>query len=249
VNAVLAAATLAPALALGSFLNVVASRLPVRMSLVHPRSACEGCGQEIRWYDNIPLVSYLALRGRCRTCGSAIGWRTPAVEIATGALLAACVWAFGLTLEAAAAAVFVAALVVISATDIERRIVPNRVVLPAAVGVLVLRLAADPSPEWPLAGLGAATLLLLLALAYPGGMGMGDVKLALLLGVAVGWVVPVALFIGVIAALVPSVVLFVRHGRSARKMAIPFAPFLALGGLVALFAGSQIAHAYLGSFG
>jgi leader peptidase (prepilin peptidase)/N-methyltransferase len=155
------------------------------------------------------------------------------------------VLAFGLTLEAAAAAVFAASLVVISATDLEHRIIPNRVVLPATVVVVALRLIDHPSVEWPAAGLGAALFLLVAALAYPGGMGMGDVKLALLMGVALGRTVPVALFVGMVAALLPSLVLFARHGMKARKMKIPFGPFLALGGLVALFAGHPLLDAYL----
>jgi leader peptidase (prepilin peptidase) / N-methyltransferase len=245
VNAVFAAACFAPALALGSFLNVVASRLPAGGSLVYPGSACDGCGAEIKWYDNVPVVSFLVLRGRCRTCRTAIGWRHPAVEVVTGLLLAGCVLAFGLTLEAAAAAVFAAALVVSSATDLEHRIIPNRVVLPATVAVVALRLVDHPSIEWPAAGLGAALFLFVAALAYPGGMGMGDVKLALLMGVALGRTVPVALFLGMVAALVPSIVLFARHGMKARKMKIPFGPFLALGGLVALFAGHALLDVYL----
>jgi leader peptidase (prepilin peptidase)/N-methyltransferase len=244
-----AAIVFAPALALGSFLNVVASRLPLGGSIVYPGSACDVCSSEIRWYDNVPLLSYLVLRGRCRDCRTPIGWRHPAVEAATAALVVVCVLAYGVTLEAAAAAIFAVALVVVTATDIERRVVPNRVVLPAAAAVLALRLLDHPSLEWPLAGLAAAGFLLAAALAYPGGMGMGDVKLALLMGVALGRVVPVALLVGMISAIVPSVVLFARHGRAARKMAIPFAPFLALGSLVALFAGAALLHAYLGSFG
>jgi len=141
--------------------------------------------------------------------------------------------------------VFAAALVVITATDIERRIIPNRVVLPAAAVVVVLRLVDHPSIEWPLAGLAAAAFLLAAALAYPGGMGMGDVKLALLMGIALGRTVPVALFVGMVAALVPSAVLFVRHGAKARKMKIPFGPFLALGGLIAVFAGHELLGVYL----
>jgi leader peptidase (prepilin peptidase) / N-methyltransferase len=150
-----------------------------------------------------------------------------------------------LSFHTLAAIVFCVALVAISAIDIERRIVPNRIVLPAALVVLALQLAWKPSIEWPVAGLGAALFLLLAALAYPAGMGMGDVKLALLLGVMVGRAVPVALLVGMIAALVPSVVLLARHGAAARKMGIPFAPFLAIGGLVALFAGDPIVHWYL----
>jgi leader peptidase (prepilin peptidase) / N-methyltransferase len=245
VNLAYAALVFAPGLAVGSFLNVVASRLPLGRSVAKPRSACPHCGAEIRPRDNVPVVSYLLLRGRCRDCRAAIGWRYPAVELSTALLAAACVADFGLTLRALSGAVFCGALVTISATDIERRIVPNRVVLPAAALVLALQLAWHPSLEWPAAGFGAALFLLLAALAYPGGMGMGDVKLALLLGVAVGRNVPIALMVGMVAALIPSLVLFARHGGAARKMAIPFAPFLALGGVVALFAGHTIVHWYL----
>jgi leader peptidase (prepilin peptidase) / N-methyltransferase len=237
-----------PGLAIGSFLNVVAARLPERRSLLHPRSACRSCLAPIAWYDNVPLVSYVLLRGRCRTCRTPIGPIYPAVELVTAALLAACLVTFGLSLRAAAAAVFCAALVVITATDLTHRIVPNRVVLPAAAIVFVLMTAAEPSPEWAIAGLGAAAFLLLAALAYPGGMGMGDVKLALLMGVALGSTVAVALPLGMIAALVPAVVLLARHGPGARKMAIPFAPFLALGSLIALFAGDALVHAYTSLF-
>jgi leader peptidase (prepilin peptidase)/N-methyltransferase len=182
VGAALGAFVVLPGLALGSFLNVVATRLPERRSLLHPRSACRSCSTQIAWYDNVPLFSYVLLRGRCRTCRTPIGPIYPAVELATAALLAACFVKFGLSLQAAAAAVFCAALVVITATDLTHRIVPNRVVLPAAAIVFVLMTAAEPSPEWAIAGVGAAAFLLVAALAYPGGMGMGDVKLALLMG-------------------------------------------------------------------
>jgi leader peptidase (prepilin peptidase)/N-methyltransferase len=237
-----------PGLAVGSFLNVVASRLPERRSLVRPRSACRSCRTPIAWYDNVPLLSYLLLGGRCRACRTPIGRIYPAVELATSVLLAACVVAFGFTLHALAAAVFCAALVVVTATDLTHRIVPNLVVLPAAAIVCVLMTAVDPSPEWAIAGLGAAAFLLLVALSYPGGMGMGDVKLALLMGVALGRTVAVALPLGMVLALVPAAFLFARHGSGARKMAIPFAPFLALGSVIALFAGDALVHAYTSLF-
>jgi leader peptidase (prepilin peptidase)/N-methyltransferase len=245
-NTAAAAFALVPGLAIGSFLNVVASRLPLKRSLSRPRSACMHCGTEIRSRDNIPVVSYLLLRGRCRSCQAPIGWRYPAVEILTAVLIAACVLDFGLTVRALAACVFCAALVAVSATDLEKRIVPNRVVLPATAVVLALNLVWHPSAVWPIAGLGAGLFFFLAALAYPRGMGMGDVKLALLIGVAVGKPTPVAIFLGMLLALVPSVVLFARHGRAARKMALPFAPFLAIGGLIGLFAGHAILHWYLG---
>lgn len=235
-----------PALAVGSFLNVVAVRVPLKRSVVSPASACMQCGMEIAWYDNIPVVSWLLLRGRCRACGTGISWRYPAVELATALLVAACFWKFGVTWNAAIAAFFCAVLVVLSAIDIDRRIVPNRIVLPAGAVVLAAQTVVHPSVEWLAGGLGASLFLFLAALAYPRGMGMGDVKLALLLGFMTGRSVPIALFAGMVAALVPSAVLFARHGSAARKMAIPFAPFLALGGVLALFWGHSLLDWYSG---
>ena len=243
----LAAAGIAfvPALAIGSFLNVVAARVPLRRSIVSPASACLACGREIAWYDNVPLISWLVLRGRCRHCSAAISWRYPAVELATALLVAASFWKLGLGADAVIGAFFCVVLVVLSAIDLERFIVPNRIVLPAAAVVLVAKTAVHPSVEWLAAGLGASLFLFLAALAYPRGMGMGDVKLALLLGFALGRTVPVAMFAGMLAALLPSLVLIARHGSPGRKMKIPFAPFLAFGGVLALFAGHPLLGLYL----
>src|SRR5437868_2664666 len=237
-----------PGLALGSFLGVVAARVPLRRSIVRPGSACMSCEAPIRWYDNVPVFSYALLRGRCRRCGVRIPPRDLAIELTSSLLLVGCVLAFGFTARAAAAAVACAALVVVTATDLERRIVPNRVVLPAAAAALALQTVAYPSPEWAIGALGAAGFLFVAALAYPGGMGMGDVKLALLLGAMLGRDVTVGLMVGMIAGLVPSLVLVARHGAAARKMGIPFAPFLAFGAVVALFAGHVLLHAYLSTF-
>lgn len=244
----LAAFALAPGLALGSFLNVVAARLPLRRSIVRPRSACPSCGEAIAWRDNMPLLSYALLRGRCRSCVARIPLVYPAVELATALLIAGCVLAFGPSGRAAVAGLFCAVLVAVSATDLEHRMIPNRLVLPAAVVVLLAQTALEPSPQWALGALGASLFLLVAALAYPKGMGMGDVKLALLMGAALGRTVPVALMVGMLAALLPGIALFARHGSAARKMAIPFAPFLALGSVVALFAGERLLDAYLGLF-
>jgi leader peptidase (prepilin peptidase)/N-methyltransferase len=204
------------------------------------------CETAIPWYDNVPLLSYVVLRGRCRRCGTRIPPRDLAIELATALLLVGCVFAFGLTVRAAAAAIACAALVVVTATDLERRIVPNRVVLPAAAAVLALQTVSHPSPAWAIGAIGAAGFLLVAALAYPGGMGMGDVKLALLIGAVLGRITPVGIMLALLLALVPSVVLLVRHGGRARRLAIPFAPFLAAGAVVAIFAGDHILHAYLG---
>jgi leader peptidase (prepilin peptidase)/N-methyltransferase len=248
VDVALAVFALAPGLALGSFLSVVAARLPDRRSLVPPRSVCRSCGRTNAWRDQLPLVGYALARGRCRACGWRIGLLSPALELATALLVAGCILAFGATLRAAAAGVFSCALVVVTATDIERRIVPNRVVLPGTVFVLGLQTASRPSAEWAIAAAAASGFLLLAALAYPAGMGLGDVKLALLMGAALGREVAVALMLAMIAALVPSLVLLARHGSRARKMAIPFAPFLALGSVVALFAGERLLDWYLATF-
>ena len=241
----IAALALAPGLALGSFLNVVAARVPLRRSLVRPGSACMSCGHEIAWYDNVPLFSFAALRGRCRACGVRIPLRYPGVELSSALLAAACVWKFGLHPEALVAAFFCLALVTVSATDLEHHLIPNRIVLPAAAVVLVAQTAVKPSPEWAIAAAGAAAFLLAAALAYPAGMGMGDVKLALLLGAMLGRTVPIALLLGMVSALVPGIVLLARHGGRARKMGIPLGPFLALGAVVALFAGHPLLHAWL----
>ncbi|MBA3426986.1 MAG: prepilin peptidase [Actinobacteria bacterium] len=244
-NSAFAVIALAPGLAIGSFLSVVAARVPEGRSLVFPGSACLSCQSPIAWYDNIPVLSYLVLRGRCRSCAVPIGVAYPLVELATALLVAGCVLGFGLTLDALVAAVFCAALVAVSVTDLKRRIIPNVIVLPAAAVVLAAQTVLHPSAEWAVAAFGAALFLFVAAVAYPGGMGMGDVKLALLLGAMLGRSVTVALMLGMLAALVPAVVLLARHGSAARKMAIPFGPFLAAGGLVALFAGERLLDAYL----
>jgi len=245
VNAVAAAFVFAPALALGSFLNVVAARVPLRRSIVRPPSACMSCNEQIAWYDNVPVLSWILLRGRCRHCKAVIPWVYPGIEIATAALVAGCVLAFGVTLDALVASFFCAVLVVISAIDLEHKIIPNRIVMPAFGIVLVAQTLLHPSPQWALAALGASGFLFVAAVVYPAGMGMGDVKLALLLGAMLGRVVPVGLMLGMLLALIPSVYLLARHGSKARKMGFPFGPFLALGAILALFWGDQLLEAYL----
>ena len=172
--------------------------------------------------------------------------RLPLVALACAALAGASGAVFGFTLEALVGALFCWALVVVTRTDLEHRLIPDRIVLPSAVLVLVLRTIDEPSVAWVLGALGAGVALFLLVLAYPKGMGMGDVKLALLLGAGLGLGVIVALFLGFIAAVVPAIVLLVRHGRAARKQAIPLGPFLALGGVVAFFGGDAILDWYWG---
>jgi leader peptidase (prepilin peptidase) / N-methyltransferase len=160
------------------------------------------------------------------------------------ALAAACFVVFD-PAEAAIGAAGCAVLAAVTATDLERRIVPNRIVVPALAGALLAQTVRDPSFEWLLASLVAGGALFLAALAYPAGMGMGDVKLAAFLGAWLGWEVFAALFVAIVAALLPAIVILARHGRAGRKMGIPFAPFLALGGVVAFFAGEPLLDWYL----
>ena len=247
-NVAAAAFVLAPALALGSFLNVVVARVPARRSLLRPPSSCGSCSREILWRDNIPVLSYVFLKGRCRHCETPISVLYPLVELVAATLIVACVAVFGPTPEAALAAGFCAVLVTLSAIDIQLRIVPNRIVLPAAAAALVLHTVIDPSPEWVVSALAAAGLLFVVVLAHPKGLGMGDVKLTLLLGAVLGASVSVALMLGLFAALVPAAVLVSRHGAAARKMGVPLVPFLASGAVVTLFFGERILDAYLGLF-
>jgi leader peptidase (prepilin peptidase)/N-methyltransferase len=249
-NVALAVFALPPALAVGSFLNVVAARLPEGRSLLHPSSSCRSCGARVAIRDNVPVLSFLLLRGRCRSCGQPISARYPAVELLTGLLVAGCFLRFGLSGEALLAAFFVSVLVVLSAIDAEHRILPDMIVLPSAAIVLAghVALAPDRWLEWTLAPLGASLFLFAALLAYPRGMGMGDVKLCLLLGAMLGKLVLVGLMVGMLAALVPAALLMARHGAAARKMAIPFGPFLAFGAVVALLWGDGLLDAYIGAF-
>jgi leader peptidase (prepilin peptidase)/N-methyltransferase len=197
---------------------------------------------------NVAAAAYVLLRGRCRHCAARISPLYPIVEVTTAALLVACFAVFGLTAWATLAAAFCAVLVVLSVIDLQHRIVPNRIVVPAAGVALVAHTLIDPSLAWLAWSLAASGALFLVVLAYPKGLGMGDVKLALLLGAVLGPSVTVALMLGLFAALVPSVVLLSRHGAGARKMGVPLVPFLSLGAVVALFFGDALLDAYLGLF-
>ena len=169
-----------------------------------------------------------------------------AALVVFGVLAVACLVDFGFSVEALVDIAACAVLVAVTVTDLERRIVPNRIIVPALVAALVVQTVRDPSVEWIVASLGAGAFFLVAALVYPAGLGMGDVKMAAFLGAWLGAPVIVALFLGSIFAVVPALVILARHGRSARKMGIPFAPFLAAGGVVALFAGDGILDWWLG---
>jgi leader peptidase (prepilin peptidase)/N-methyltransferase len=239
-------------LVIGSFLNVVAYRLPRGESLAHPPSRCPSCGAPVKPYDNVPVLSWLLLRGRCRACAAAIGARYPVVEALTGALYALVVaarWddASGIALGI----VLVTVLVPVAIIDFEHRIIPNRITAPAAVAALVIGVALDPDfvPEQLIAGAAAGGFFLLAALAYPRGMGMGDVKLAGVMGLYLGRGVGLAVLVGLVAGALVGAVIMARLGaKEGRKTAVPFGPFLALGGLIAIFAGDAVADAYVNHF-
>jgi leader peptidase (prepilin peptidase)/N-methyltransferase len=235
---------------IGSFLNVVIERVPLRESIVTPRSRCPVCGHAIRPYDNVPLLSWLLLRARCRDCDAPIPARYPLVELTTALAFAAVVVIDGVALRLLVDLPLVALLIAVAAIDLDHRIVPNRLLAPAAVyGFVALALIAPASlPEHLAAGAGAFALLLVAALARPGGMGMGDVKLAGVLGLYLGIAVIPALLVAFAAGAAVGIALMLRHGAAARKRALPFAPFLALGGIVGLLAGSRLIALYASAF-
>lgn len=233
---------------IGSFLTVVAYRVPRSESVVGGRSHCPGCGATIAAYDNVPVVSWFHLRGRSRCCDQAISPRYPLTEILLAILFAGVAVRFrGDVGELALGLVFVSMLVAITLTDLEWRIIPNKILaVTTAIGLAIV-VVADPAslPERAAAAAGAGGVLFVVALAYPGGMGLGDVKLAAAMGVFLGVEVIPAMLIALILGSLVGLAMMARHGAEARKRAIPFGPFLAVGGVTALFAGQALIHAYL----
>jgi leader peptidase (prepilin peptidase) / N-methyltransferase len=248
---VYAITALVAGLVAGSFLNVVAYRLPRGESLVAPGSRCPGCAVAIRAYDNVPVLSWLALRGRCRGCATAISARYPLVELATGLLYAAVALTQNDAVDVVLGLLLVTVLVPVTLIDLEHRILPNRITLPAAVAALVAGLLLDPGlvREQLIAAAAAGGFFFLAAAAYPRGMGMGDVKLAGVLGLYLGRSVAPAILIALVAGVAVGAAIIARKGaREGRRTAVPFGPFLALGGTIAFFAGDRIVDAYLDTF-
>ena len=235
---------------LGSFLNVVAHRLPLKQSVVRPRSRCPHCETQIRSFDNVPVFSWLLLRGRCRDCAHPIPARYPLVEVGTGVLLAGVALSASNLTSLLLGVTLVLLLVPITLIDLDHRIIPNRLTLIGALSAPAILLAAEPAalPEHLVAGLAAGGFLLAAALARPGGMGMGDVKLAGVLGLFLGSAVGPALLIALLSGTLVGAGIIARKGAAGRKIAIPFGPFLALGGVFGLLAGDFIVSWYLESF-
>lgn len=240
-------------LIIGSYLNVVVYRLPLGLSTVYPRSRCPGCGSLIRARDNVPVLSFLLLRGRCRHCGTAISWRYPLVEAATAALFVACLFRFGLALQTLVAIAFAGLMLVLALIDYDHMLLPDRLTLPGIAVGLAAQLVA------PLVGLGPAVIGTVLGagilLAVWGlwwvirreeGMGLGDVKMLALVGAFLGWQgVLVTLFFGALSGSAVGLALMGRGGVDLRSK-LPFGVFLALGGVVALFFGDALVGWYAG---
>jgi leader peptidase (prepilin peptidase)/N-methyltransferase len=239
-------------LILGSFATVVAHRVPRGESIVGGRSRCPSCAAPIAAYDNVPVLSWFLLRGRCRRCGVRIPARYPLTELAMAALFVATALILGtgdpgqLALGLALCAV----LTIVTLTDLERRVIPNAVLLPGAVIGIAIAAVADPGSlvERAVAAAGAGGALLCVALAYPRGMGMGDVKLAAVMGLYLGRAVAPAMLIGFGAGALFGLCLIAGKGAGARKRAVPFGPFLAFGGVVGLWYGDAMVGWYVNTF-
>ncbi len=233
-------------LVIGSFLNVVIHRVPLCQSVVWPRSRCPSCGADIPASDNVPVVSYLILRGRCRNCKARISPRYPLIEALTGLLFGLAAYEFGPSLELVSALVMIAALVALAVIDLEHRLLPNTIVGPAAIIGFALSVAGDTSRWWVylISAVGVAAGLFALALAYPGGMGMGDVKMGGMLGAFLGPYAALAVFLGaLLGALVGGALILA--GRIRRRSELPFGAFLALAGVFMLFSGPEFWGSYL----
>ena len=246
-------------LLIGSFLNVVIYRVPRGESVVSPRSRCPGCGTEITARDNIPVLSWLILRGRCRTCGEPISARYPLVELLTGALFVAVTWWAGATWELPAYLYLAAIGVALSAIDLDTKRLPNAIVLPSYVVALVLfLLPAAIDGRWDdylravLAGAALFAFYFLLAFIYPAGMGFGDVKLSGVLGIYLGWISWALVALGTFSAFLLGAVVGIAvivGGKGGRKTKVPFGPFMVIGTFLALFFGQAVVDWYAGMIG
>ncbi len=233
-------------LTIGSFLNVVIYRLPRHESLSRPGSHCPNCNTAIRWYDNIPVVSWVILRARCRKCGRPIAIRYPIVEAMTGIGFALAAWRFGLDWPALVGCAFIASLIAIAFIDFDEMIIPDVIVLPGTIIGLGASIALSPDRWWVylVSSVGCAVFFLALVLLWPGGgMGLGDAKMGLFMGAVLGPKVLVAVFVAFLLGSVVGVYLLATK-KASRKSKLPFGPFLAVGAALALFVGQMLIEAY-----
>jgi leader peptidase (prepilin peptidase)/N-methyltransferase len=235
---------------IGSFLNVVIWRLPRDVSIVSPGSRCPACERPIAAYDNLPVVSWLLLRGRCRHCGAAISPRYPLVELLTAVAFATVLAARGFDSGLVLELPFVACLIALAGIDYDHQLLPNRIVYPMAAYGLVAAFVVDrvDFPEHLAAGAGGFLFLLVALVAYPRGMGMGDVKLAGAMGLYLGLSIIPSMLVAFLAGSVVGLVIVAREGAQARKKPIPFGVFLALGGVVGVVAGPELIELYESNF-
>jgi leader peptidase (prepilin peptidase)/N-methyltransferase len=244
-------AALAFGLCIGSFLNVVIARLPEGKSLVFPPSTCPRCGHRIAWFDNIPVLSWLLLRCRCRNCEAPISWRYPAGEAITAALFVAAFLRFGITADLVVALIFLCGLVAITGIDLDRQIIPDVITLPGIAVGFILNLATG-RVSWLDAVLGILVgggIFFIIILISPAGMGGGDLKLGAMMGAFLGWQLGLlAILLGVLSGGLVTVCLLAL-GRKGRKDAVPFGPFLALGGALSMLWGRSILAWYFARFG
>jgi leader peptidase (prepilin peptidase)/N-methyltransferase len=235
---------------LGSFLNVVINRLPRGESLASPGSRCPSCGAPIAPYDNIPVLSWLLLRGRCRHCSAPISPRYPTVELLTAATFAAVVAIRGFDDDLLLELPFVACLIALAGIDLDHKLLPNKIVYPMAVYGLVATAIVDTGDlvEPLIAGAGGFLFLFIAVLAYPRGMGMGDVKLAGAMGLYLGLSLVPAMLTAFLTGSLVGLAMMAREGVQARKKAVPFGVFLALGGIVGVLAGPELIELYEDQF-
>ena len=237
---------------IGSFLNVCIYRLPIHKSVVWPSSACPGCARELSWYENIPVLSFLALRGRCRTCGITIGWRYPIIEALTALMFGAAFWYYGPGLLLVSRLIFGCALIVLFAIDLEHQLLPNAITLPGIVVGFLFSLFTEPGWQASLIGiLAGGGILYAIAegyyrLRHEEGLGMGDVKMLAMVGAFIGWKLTIvtlmaASFSGTFIGL-----FLILSKRGGMKSALPFGTFLAIGAAVAATAGPFVLDWYLG---
>jgi leader peptidase (prepilin peptidase) / N-methyltransferase len=238
-------------LLVGSFLTVVAYRVPRGESVVGGRSHCPHCGAQIAAHDNVPVLSWVVLRGRSRCCGAPISPRYPLTELTLALLWVATVAVlWDDPTEVALGLVFTSTLLAVTLTDLERRVIPNKILLVAAVLGVLITAIGDPGslPERAIAAAAAGGVLILVVFAYPRGMGLGDVKLTAVMGLYLGRNVAPAVLVALLVGSIIGLAMIARDGAAARKRAIPFGPFLALGGVVGLLAGDQLVDLYLSTF-